>query len=91
MLEWLKESFFIHSSTILSAYIQCGRPWVEAGMGLPTWNLQATGYRHLPNDYTDDGYIINWDKGSEREEHSSTEKHNKGTQINAIKSPWGFC
>lgn len=30
--------------------------------------LKATGHRHPPNDHTDEGYIINWDKNSERKE-----------------------
>lgn len=30
--------------------------------------LKATGHKHPPNDHTDEGYIINWDKNSERKE-----------------------
>lgn len=58
--------------------------WVEAAVVPLVWNLQAARQRHLPNDYTDESYIINWDKGSESKQHGSVEKYSEATVINAI-------
>lgn len=67
LLESVKESFSLHPSIsppiVLRAYIQRATHWAEAGMDLTPWNLQATGHRRSPNDRTDEGYIVNWDKG----------------------------
>lgn len=50
--------------------------WAEAGIALPTWNLQATETWALVSQMITPVKVTDWDKGSEREEYSSKEEYN---------------